>query len=917
MLLKSLDIFGFKSFADKTKILFEPGITFIVGPNGCGKSNIIDAFRWGMGEKQARSIRGERMEDIIFAGTDNRKPLSVAEVSISVDNSNRILDIDSDTVTVTRRVFRDGESEYQINRSTVRLKDVDLLFMDTGIGKSSYSVMEQGKIDLILSSKAEDRRYFFEVAAGISRFKLQKKESLKKLEETDLNLKRVVDIINEIGREKDLKERQVEKLEKYLLLKSRLVDYDINLNIYKNNELTKKKSKLLVEIEALRKKREELSAKISRISAENERDEKLVNDIQLKLFELDKDLHTYRIKLEDIDHKTEKNRRLINEQNYVKDNIDKKIDERTKTIKRLNEEKIAAQQNEEEINYRLEDYNQKLNNLKSTRKSKIEFLTNSRDKIQQNKHTISLKNEDLNNIRNSMEQVIKELLDTIEKRKAEFTASEGRRQEIRNNINHRIDTISLLIKNSLNELNLGKIDNAVAQLSEIDIDLLQNEIQIFEDYEDGFRSILFDKSGVYAKKESLDVRIKEIVSSIDNLRAEIDELEDLIRIEQKDLDSINSDISNIEKNISRDQNDKIWIEKHLQSLNTQIVELDNQIKDYKDEKLRSFGIIKNFENEIREWEALLLDYDDKSRSLQKEVLKLTEQRGEIGKRMLQRSDLSKRDIENQKIIVDKISDKEKLLLEINFKISSIEEHLWLEYEKKLLDYKDITVDSIEYSNLQNNITETKRKIQDLGLINNLAIKEFEDLKNRFDYYTKQKEDIEKAKDDILDIIKDLDTSSAERFLETFNEIKKNMSTVFNQLFEGGDAILELADENNILSCGIEIKARPPGKSFKNIDLLSGGERALTAIALLFATNMVKPSPFYFLDEIDAPLDEENIGRFLKLLQKFSKTTQFIIISHSKKTMEIGQSFYGITMKEPGVSGIVSMKMDKVINNNPS
>ena len=401
MLLKTLNIFGFKSFADKTKILFEPGITIIVGPNGCGKSNIIDAFRWGMGEKQARSIRGERMEDIIFAGTDLRKPLSVAEVSISIDNSNRILDIDSDTVTVTRRVFRDGESEYQINRSPVRLKDIDLLFMDTGIGKSSYSIMEQGKIDLILSSKAEDRRFFFEVAAGISRFKLQKKESLKKLDETDLNLKRIVDIINEIGRERDLKGRQAEKLEKYLSYKSRLVDYDVNLNIYKNNELTKKKSRLLAEIEGLKEKREELSSKVARISAENERDEKLKNDIQLQLFELDKDLHTYRIKVEDIDHKTEKNRRLIKEQNYVKDNIDKKIDERVKTIKRLNEERIRTRQNGEEILKRLEDDNQKLNNFMETRKTKIEALTNSRNKIQQNKKSIELHNEDLNTLRNN------------------------------------------------------------------------------------------------------------------------------------------------------------------------------------------------------------------------------------------------------------------------------------------------------------------------------------------------------------------------------------------------------------------------------------------------------------------------------------------------------------------------------------
>ena len=308
MFLKSMDLFGFKSFADKTQIKFESGITVIVGPNGCGKSNVVDAIKWVLGEKQARNIRGEKMEDIIFSGTEQRKQLSLSEVFVTIDNSQKILDFDSDSITVGRRVFRDGESEYLINKSPVRLKDVEKLFMDTGIGKSSYSVMEQGKIDMILSSRAEDRRYIFEEAAGISRYKLQKKESLKKLTETGDNLDRINDIIKEIEREKDFKAKQAEKTKEYISLKKEQSKLDIKLNYIKYKEFLRKQEKIQEEIEKHKKVRAAVSAKIAAKSADNEKDEKKKNDMQHQLFELDKRLHAYRIRVEDIDVKTDKNR---------------------------------------------------------------------------------------------------------------------------------------------------------------------------------------------------------------------------------------------------------------------------------------------------------------------------------------------------------------------------------------------------------------------------------------------------------------------------------------------------------------------------------------------------------------------------------------------------------------------------------
>ncbi len=385
MFLESLDIFGFKSFAEKTSIVFEPGITAVVGPNGCGKSNVVDAIKWVLGEKQAKNIRGEKMEDVIFSGTENRKPLSLAEASITINNAERILPIDSDSVTVSRRVFRDGESEYMINKSPVRLKDIEALFMDTGIGKSSYSVMEQGKIDMILSTRAEDRRYLFEEAAGISRFKFQKKESLRKLEETGHNLERINDIIKEIEREKDAKARQAEKTKIYLSLIAEFKDCDIRQSMLKYADLSKRKTRLETEIERLKREREEISAKSSLLSAENERDEKQKNDIQLELFELDKKLHTYRIKVEDMDSRAEKNRSLIEEERARRDEIQKNIKERRENLARLDDERKKTEQSGVDIQKKIEEDRERLAGIFEMRKRKISSIQEAQGRIERNR----------------------------------------------------------------------------------------------------------------------------------------------------------------------------------------------------------------------------------------------------------------------------------------------------------------------------------------------------------------------------------------------------------------------------------------------------------------------------------------------------------------------------------------------------
>ncbi|TFH41765.1 MAG: hypothetical protein E4G96_04855 [Chrysiogenales bacterium] len=822
MFLKSMDLYGFKSFADKTQIVFEPGITVIVGPNGCGKSNVVDAIKRVLGEKQAKNIRGEKMEDIIFAGTDQRKQLSLSEVFVTIDNTGRVLDFDSDSVTVGRRVFRDGESEYLINKSPVRLKDVEKLFMDTGIGKSSYSVLEQGKIDMILSTRPEDRRYIFEEAAGISKYKFQKKESLKKLTETGDNLDRINDIVREIEREKDFKAKQAETTKAYLALKKELAELDISINRIRYRDLDRKHEKLRADIEKLNREREGISARVSTTSADNEKDEKRKNDIQHQLFELEKRLHAYRIRVEDIDVKTAKNRAMIDEERSFKKGIDAKIGERAANLERLLEEKAKSEQSGVEIGKRILDDRQKLEAFFATRKRKIESIHASRDAIEEKKGLIKEGDLRIKELRGQLEEVIRKLVDAIEKRKAELEGSENERTAVRKSIDERIGAIEAALGRATGCLRDGRTNDALAALGEIDITSLKADIGKFEGFEDGFRSILFDKTGIHAEKEGLDRKIRSGLEGIERLRAEIAALEARIQHDQAELEDVNQMITRVEKDLSRNENERDWIEKHITSPDNQILDFNKQIENYREEITRSDRKIVELTGEIEEWDRRLIEFNDRSESLVKQIAEMTGKRSDIEEAIHERKNVARKDEEELKRVVERITVLDKSQVEIIFKKNSIEEHLWIEYEKKMGDVGGADAAPANLDTLQTRSQEIKKSIQELGPINNLAIEEYRNLQKRFEYYQKQKKDIEKARDDIYSVIEEINRTSVEMFMDTFKNIQQNFSDIFRQLFEGGDAAIEMTDMDNVLESGIEIMIRPPGKKLKNINLLSGG-----------------------------------------------------------------------------------------------
>ncbi len=911
MFLKSMDLFGFKSFAERTHFEFDSGVTAIVGPNGCGKSNVVDAIKWVLGEKQARNIRGEKMEDIIFSGTELRKPLSLSEVSITINNQDRVLDIESDTVTVSRRVFRDGESEYMINKSPVRLKDIEKLFLDTGIGKSAYSVMEQGKMDLILSTRAEDRRYIFEEAAGISRYKLQKRESLKKLKDTGENLERLNDIIHEIEREKEIKAKQAEKTREYLKLRDEMREIDVAQQVIKYREIVSRQTRLQEDLDRLNAERERVAVRVNTASAENEKDDKRKNDIQLELFDNEKKLHAFRIRVEDIDVKTERNRKSIEEHRVRIEAVEKQVTERNNRLKELQKERERSESQGVEIAGRIEKDRQRLEELFTTRKEKIQSIHQSRDVMERNRQTVEETERHLRSLREELAAVVKKLIDAIDRRKAELLDSEMERQEVRDRIEKRLEELTIALNSARLALSGGRTEEALEGLNSLDIPGLREDIVTFEGYEDGFRSILFDKSGVHAEKEKLDLNIGAADEKIEELRRKNSELEQFIQSEQAEMERVNDMITRIEKDLSRDENERQWIERNLKTLDHRIRDVTMQLENHHKEIERSTGAIEGLEKEISEWEARLVDYGKQSDLLEKSISGLVSRRAEIDKKIDERRKKNRRDEEELARLQERITNQDRSHVELIFKRNAIEDYLWTEYELKAASTERLSVSASRLPDLNERMTDVKKKIQNLGPINNLAIEEYRDLKKRFEYYLSQKEDIEKAREDILSVIEDINQTSVQLFMETFNEIQKNFSELFRRLFEGGEAKLALLNEEDILESGIEITVRPPGKKLKSIDLLSGGERALTAIALLFATYMAKPSPFCFLDEIDAPLDEQNIGRFVKMMREFARGTQFIIVTHNKKTMSIAESIYGVTMEEPGVSSLASLRMERL------
>lgn len=1182
MYLKRLELQGFKSFADKTILELRPGITTVIGPNGSGKSNISDAIRWVLGEQSMKSLRGTKSLDIIFAGTQNRKSLGFAEASLVFDNSDGALPIEFTEVTVTRKIYRSGETGYYINKTPCRLKDVLELFMDTGIGKDGYSIIGQGKIDEILSNKSEDRRHIFEEAAGIVKYRSRKEEAEKKLEHTKLNLLRINDIISEIEGNLGPLQTQSEKAKKYLNLREELKNIEVGLFVYNIEKYKENLQQIVQDIDVMQSQcndeegklervkilKEELKSSIDEITEQIENMSNLGFESQKEIEQLNSEINVAKTRITNnnensvrfTDEKQEQNEKIqelkqeLEQKEAKKDNLkqnkekfEKELNEKQEELAKITE-KLSAKEleiegykqtveqntdkkyelqseiNAQEINF--QNYEKRQNQIKQEIQTTISELDNTR----MNKEEISKGFYESENKKNkaqkSLEEVAKQKQEANQKIKSfesniNILSSDMRIKESR--LKFLIETekekegyiksVKSLLKDCENIKDLGKgMHGVLANIIEVPDELetaiemclgasLQNivtdteedakklvehlrknnlgrasflpiasvkgkKLEKLKGNESGVIGIASDLVKFNKKYEQIILNLLGRTVIVDNMNTAIKVAKQngyTFRIVTKDGDLINpsgaitggsvakktvnilgrgkeierleKEIKNIKSKIQKLEEEKEEYEQSIEGILELSTNLEKELQEiditYATEKQKMISIDENIQklqnrlNKLKEeqknLETLKQESIEQKEKIKEETQKITNQNEELSKLISEFAELNKDDqkyiddlnfdITNLKISVSSFDESESSIQEIQERINqelnnakaSIEnknnqiEQIKVENENlektiqetlnkieeikqkvsnssaeiekmkqertqkseklskqedeitskfkiiedlksqlvkldvkktkveedintiinKMWEEYELTPNNVEGYAKPENVALTQKRvnnirteIRDLGSVNVDSIEEYKNLKDRYDFMSEQRLDLENTMSKLRKVITDMTQIMKEQFREKFKIINKNFGEVFAELFGGGKASLNLEDEENILECGIEITVQPPGKKLQNMMLLSGGEKAFTAIALLFAILKINPAPFCVLDEIEAALDDVNVFRYADYLKKFTEHTQFLVITHRKGTMEAADTVYGVTMEESGISKLLSMKLNK-------
>jgi chromosome segregation protein len=1181
MFLKQLEVMGFKSFAERISVEFVPGVTAVVGPNGSGKSNIIDAIRWVLGEQSAKSLRGSKMEDVIFAGSDSRKALNIAEVTLVLDNEDGALPIDYSEISVTRRVYRSGDSEYLLNKQPCRLKDIIELFMDSGLGKEAFSIISQGKVEEILNSKPEERRTIFEEAAGVLKYKSRKKKAESKLFETQENLNRVNDILHELEGQVEPLKIQASMAKDYLEKKEELEKFEVALTVYDIEDLHKQWEKLSIDFE--QHGREELA-----LSARIQKKESVLAQTRDKIAALDESVTALQEVLlstsEELEKLEGRKQVLIERKKNSSTNetqLKQTIEETTARLAQLSSEKnilqkdyqeieadvtvlkeeLSAKQNqfmhyseniEEIIESYKSDYIEKLNqqaaakneiqNLQqqleqqSSRSGRLEAenekYVQQRDELQKNHKQLSKELEQqkeeieghihlyreeqkqLESVRNKYEkhektlyqafqylqqaksrkemleeleddysgffQGVKEILkarDTvltgIEGAVAELvnvpkqyeTAMEtalaasmqhivvaaeedGRKaiaylkknqygratflpmnvmkgksipasqlsvlkghhsyigvgselisfdprygmiisnllgnvlitkdlkgaNEIAKMIQYRYRLVTLegdvvnpggsmsggTVKQKKNSLlsRKGELEEMKEKLAAMETQTEQLQVQVKSLKEEcAFRErkleemrvsgerlrmreqellsqlrenelsrrnmderlSLYDleKKDFTSIKEKHDIRTEELNCLLENIKLEIDDLDKKIEkltlqknSERTSKDALSDEISDLKASLAARNEQLVNTRKQLQRLEENRAETEKRLETLKDDLLWLQTEMKdNFSGEkqlIKQAEKCAVQKTETTQLIsvrRDERLKLQESVDE--------EELELKEMKRQhKGLVIALKDEEvkinRLDVELENRLNHLREEYMLSFEAAKEDYPL----TIEVDEARRKVKLVKLALEELGTVNIGAIDEYERVKERYEFLLEQKEDLTEAKDTLYRVINEMDTEMIRRFDQTFSAIQVEFGDVFKALFGGGRAELKLTDPSDLLNTGVDIVAQPPGKKLQNLGLMSGGERALTAIALLFSILKIRPVPFCILDEVEAALDEANVQRFSQYLKRFSDDTQFIVITHRKGTMEEAHVLYGVTMQESGVSKLVSVRLQE-------
>lgn len=937
MYIKNLNLHGFKSFAIETNIEFNEGVTVVLGPNGIGKSNIVEAFLWVMGEQSASRLRidsSKGLESVIFHGTDTRKPSSLAQVALTLDNKSRwIKKYDIDEVVVTRKYYRKGLSEYYINDEQVRLKDIVDMFLDTGLGKNAYSVIKQGTVSEIAKQKPEERRSIIENAAGISKYLERRREAAKKLEESERNLDNVKIQIKESEKHyKSLKE-QAARTERYYNLKDEQKKISISLNV---NQVKKLKITLEEQNKSLEEhnnKKQELEKELQDLDNQKQQELLKFEETRTLSIELDKQVSLI---VTELTHIEKMSNQLKNQLDNAGKEKEETLNRKNTLLKRIEEDKAQIAELEEEVKNIAENIERSLKEQETeetniaNEQNKIASLNDKISSITEENQNATLKIADA---RERQLEVINKIISEIDEKKKDvmgnsFYQNIGKHEtdidigfnNLLNAINTKMKTIKEFeeegVLSSLNELSFNSLCGFIKNLGESletekkDALFLQGIFKEYTKIKDPFVDLLFDKEGTYMQKEAIDKEIADLENFIKSNIEKMEELNNEIKLSTDNINKSNAMLTTLtierakyetNKKASEDRKEMIIksmkiIEDEFATLNEKIARLEEDYKKLNEEYKQNSISYKELEkkksktesesrhkaNEIKKAESALSNFEV---SHAKRVRKLNETNENIT-RVSERINQSK----------DKIND--------------IYTHFYENYALNLKDFEENTQNLIDEESYKNKLNTINERIKNLGHINEMALDEYQEAKNRFEFLTKQKEDLEKSKEEILKIIADANKKAGEDFLKTFNEINKKFSETFKILFGGGNAGLKIQNEEDLLNSPIDIFAQPPGKKMENIVSYSGGELTMTGLALVFAIFLYRPSPFCILDEVDAALDGANIIRYKNMVKNLSNNTQFLIITHDEVAATIADAYYGITAEEKGVSKIFTVKVDK-------
>ena len=921
MFLKSIELFGFKSFADRTRFEFSDGITSLLGPNGSGKSNVVDAVKWVLGTQALSSIRASKREDFIFNGTDKRKPMPMCEVILTLNNEGGQLNIGATEVEIKRRAFRNGDNEYYLNREKCLLRNIKDLFMDTGVGKAAYSILEQGKIDQILLMKPEDRRYIFEEASGISRFKQQSEDAARKLAKTDENMAQVDILLKEAEKLYNSRKIQLDKVLRSKELNARREQLEVDLQLSYVQSLTKLKDFRQDELGKLEDEEKTIDAVIETARSGLEEKQREIENLRNRREDMSGRAREFDEKIKSFSNTIE----IYNERFHEISQRSKEAKDRaTAVYERMDRDKQRLEERQSEYQGILENIRLTQESIAKTKEG-IEILKSDRIKHQLDIEDLVQTNEGISaeriRITAEISALANDIADNLEKNIRGSGYSSAQRAKAEKELLNELTKAKKILAervNFLRDISSVQFDadvfrDAVDQAEESVMEELDEIKGLFQEYSGTIPTFLDDflaPEGTLAKKTKLDSDLeltyeREAANrdKITDLNGEIERLSNMLILKESDLRDL--------------EMDEVQFKANAESLRNSINDIKASLQQMEFDFSDATHSVEAEESKVNE---ILEKIDDLKNGRAETVEALQGIRDEISELNLTIEARTAEMTQNNSEFNDKFNRKQQLAIDIATAKENVRQ-LLENIQKIFTDFFDSTGKSLREFNdheitapveeLKSELDSVKKKISDLGYINFMAEDEFNEAKKNYDFYSKNMDDLRKAKEDLEEVIAEIRRRSEEMFLETYGQISVNFQEMFTTLFGGGKAELVLTDEENVLESGIDIKAQPPGKKMLQLGLLSGGERSMTAVALLFATYMVKPSPFCILDEIDAALDARNIGAFMRVLDKFEDRSQFIIITHNKGTVMGSDSLLGVTQQEPGVSKMIGYKISDI------